>query len=291
MSHVTEEKILHDVKHLLELEAPSLERLPLAKPAALYDLNGTLASDMRGAGLEHYADSLKRQLSILETLPDSDVQTAFARHGLRLEGKDAGRGMARAVAELVREPARGTSARDVYYDLMELRVRRGEAGASAFDDVFLKGNALSRDRKEGLALLSLSRGPKRLLEAVLQAAKLDAAIDRVYSTLPYGAEKTAKCYFLFYLDLLREGFRVVRAYEDEPPNLAGLLAANIALAARLDLKEPPFSIVWVDRKGIRSTPEGRAALSALESAYASLRKAHGYTKDFSAIFSVTDSLR
>jgi len=278
------------IEGLLKIPAPEKADFTGAKKVALYDFNGTLASDIRGAGMEKYGSALKNQLSVIEKIDGDKISGAFARHGIKLQGSILGKAVARAVWDLAREPPRGTKAREAYYDLLELWVRRGEAGVSVFPDVLKKGNAIDRDKKEGLEVISLSRGPQGMLEVILKVSGLDSVVSRIYSTIPYGGEKSAECYYRFMLDLLKEGKTVAKAYEDETGNLEGLLAADIALAEKMALAEVPYEIIWVDRKGECGEGEGRRAMAEFEEAYERSRKKAGWGKGFKQVFRVTDSL-
>ncbi|MFH1200678.1 MAG: hypothetical protein V1708_06445, partial [Candidatus Micrarchaeota archaeon] len=167
---------------LLKLDAPMAAGLAGAKKAALYDFNGTLASDLRGSGMENYGLALRRQLSVIEKIDGDRISGAFAKHGIKMQGSIIGKAVAQSVWELACEPPRGTKARDVYYDLLELWVRRGTAGVTVFPEVWSKGNAIDRDRREGLEIISLSRGPQGMLEVILQVSKLDSVVGKIYST-------------------------------------------------------------------------------------------------------------
>lgn|GEM_PF-6768907 len=279
-----------NVPGLLTLDRPSPIPMDQLKRVALYDLNGTLASDLKGPGMARYGEMLKHQLAWVEALSDETVKKVFEKNEAELKGGLLGKKVADSVWELAKEPPRGTKAREVYYDLLELWVRRGEAGVTVFPEVWKPDGAIARDKKMGLEVITLSRGLLRLLNVVMATSKLDRVIDKTYSAIPYGGEKTAQCYYLFLLDLLKERKWVVRAYEDEPGNLEGLLAAGIALSHALELSDVPFEVVWVDRKRERDTYEGQTWLAGFEKEYASMQSAYRLNKPFKEIFTITDSL-
>lgn len=278
------------INELLELQAPEKTDLKALRKVALYDFNGTLASDMRGAGMEKYGKALEDQLSVIANAEDSKIIDAFEKKGIKLHGNGLGRAVADVAWELAKEPPRGTKAREAYYDLLELWIRRGEAGVSVFPDVWKKGNAIERDKKQGLQVVALSRGVQKLLDVILQVSRLDSVVEKIYSTIPYGAEKTAKCYYLFMLDLLKEKKLVVKAYEDEIENVEGLLAADIALAAKLEIEEVPYEIIWVDRAGEGKTEKGREKMRGFEGVYERFRNERKWRKEFNEVFRAVNSL-
>ena len=192
---------------------------------ALYDFNGTLVKEIGGESRRYFVAKLK---ALLEPLSDEKLRSL--------------------VLEKISMPERGTKAREVYYDFLEMGLEKGEINPIVFKDVYASNNLIERDRKEGLKIISLSRGTDSLLRKILKASGLSETVQEIHSTIPYGGEKTAECYFDFFLDCLKRKQFIVKSYEDEFGNLQNMFCADVALALKLNLKSLPFKIIWVNRK-------------------------------------------
>ena len=255
-----EKKITSLVKQKIPLPKANWR---LLEKCALYDYNGTLEN---GAGSKARAYYRKRLAQALAPLGDKK-QVA-------------------SIVAAVYNPPRGSKARNVYYDLLEIGLAHGDIKVELFAEVKARGHsALSRDKLSGLRLLSLSRGTQTLMDAHLHKSGLAGLIERIYSTDPYGGSKDAQCYFLFFLDLLREGALVVKSYEDEWQNFEDMFAADLALAIKLK-REPPFKCIWVDRKG-----QGDEDIEHLEKVYEIYRGKYDWKKRCSEVFEVVSNLR
>ncbi|MFH1443179.1 MAG: hypothetical protein ABIG96_04050 [Candidatus Micrarchaeota archaeon] len=234
-------------------------RLASLEKAALYDFNGTLV-EMKGTG-GIYERKIREMLEPMN-------QNASDRK------------IAKYVLNKVKSPKRGTKAREVYYDFLELAIERGEVKMVAFPDVFKKGNAIENDRKAGLKIISFSRGTDALMKKSMEASGTTRIIGKMYSSIPYGGEKTAACYSGFFLDLLKERKLIVKSYEDEWQNVREMLIADLALAVLLKMQSLPFQIIWVDRKNEIMGERVAAEFKHTEAAYEAIRKKYGIGTGF-----------
>ena len=232
--------------------------------AALYDLNGTLVGEFSDKGWEYFEEKLK---ALLEPIKKDDEKTF------------------NLVLEKIRKPKRGTKAREVYYDFLEMALEKKAIIPKAFGDVFLSDNSISRDMKENLKIISLSRGTDSLLDKIVKAGGLSETLQEIHSTIPYGGEKTAECYFEFFLDCLKRKQFIVKSYEDEFGNLQNMFCADVALALKLNLKSLPFKIIWVNRKKENRKKE----IEELERVYSGILS--DAPTAFSEVFSEVSSLR
>lgn len=265
------------------------------KEAALYDFNGTLVSDMKGSGMEIYKRKLFQAFGPLLETGNGEIIKIFGKNGLTIAGKNSTgkkfpKSLSESVISLIKSPKRGTKARDIYYDFLELAVERGEIGLRAFPDVFMKGNLIEKDREAGLAIISLSRGTDSILKKSLDASGTGKIIDKMYSTIPFGGEKNAECYYGFYMELLAKGIRVTKSYEDEWKNVEAMFEADLALGVRLKLRAPPFKIIWIDRAKDRGRGEIKRKIAVFEKAYRIVCKKYGWEMRFGELLQVHGGL-
>ncbi len=256
---------------------------------ALYDFNGTLVSDMKENGGEGYARHLEEVMIPLRELRDEEFAKDLKDKGIEIKGEGIVEKLAGLVIEKVKNPKRGTKAKEAYYDYLEIAIERGEVKLEAFPEVFEKGNLIERDRKEGLEIISLSRGTDGILEKSMKVAKVGGIIERMYSTIPYGAEKTVKCYFEFFIDLLREDKLMVRGYEDEWDNVGNMFIADMALTVSLELKELPFEVWWIDRRSMNKEMEEK--VEGIKKFYKMKAKEYGWRREFGELFFARNDLR
>ncbi|MFH0972178.1 MAG: hypothetical protein V1835_06460 [Candidatus Micrarchaeota archaeon] len=232
---------------------------------ALYDFNGTLVEMKGTAGI--YERKIREMLE-------------------PMMGTAKDRKIANYAVEKIKSPRRGTKAREVYYDFLELAIERGEVKMIPFPDVFMKGNAIERDMRAGLKIISFSRGTDILMVKSIEASKTGTIIEKMYSSIPYGGEKTAECYFGFFADLLKGKKLIAKSYEDEWGNVADMLIAEMALSAKTGM--PQFEINWVDRKGIQKSM--KTDLELLGNFYETKKRQHGWKFDFKEILKVKSGL-
>ncbi len=215
------------------------------KKTAVYDLNGTLVPSVTFEAMAHYERKLVEIMGPLEGVKDDEAKKSLKENGIGIEGKNISKKIRSFVIESIKQPKRGTKARGIYYDLLELAYERGEISTKALPDALAEGNTIDRDKKEGLWIVALSRGSDTLLAKILKFSGLDGKIEKIYSTLPFGGEKTAQAYAGVYALLKKDGLKPVRFYEDEFPNVRQLFEFGISIAR----KRYPFEIVWVNRNG------------------------------------------
>ncbi|MEK6954107.1 MAG: hypothetical protein AABX01_03810 [Candidatus Micrarchaeota archaeon] len=273
----------------IKIKTPKSQKTAFRK-AALYDFNGTLVSTMTDEGMRNYERKLGEQLGPLMEIGDDAIIRDAKKEGFEIMGKNLGKKLSKFILQAIKTPRRGTKAREAYYDFMELALERGEMKIKPVLDAFAKGNFIESDRREGLKLISLSRGTDALLQKSLKASGFSGIIEKMYSSIPYGGEKGARGYFEFYLDRLNEGISIVKCYEDEWRNVEGLVIADIALAAKLGFKNPPFEIYWIDRGNVRGSKEAKAEMVGLNEAHTILGKKYGWKMQFDKMLQVYGGL-
>lgn len=192
----------------------------------VYDLNGTLIPSVSKQALAEYQKRLK---DVLESLYSEDAKRA------------------ESVFEKIKVPPRGSKARDVYNDFMELAIERGEIDIKALPDALKKPNTLSREKEEGLRIVAVSRGSTTALPKILVQSGLKDLVDEAFSIVQFGGRKTMPAWQKIFAMLNEQGLQPVRVYEDEWSAVQQLDAFR--KQSGLD-----FQIVWVDRKN-----EGHAA--------------------------------
>ncbi|MFH1750862.1 MAG: hypothetical protein ABH863_04235 [Candidatus Micrarchaeota archaeon] len=282
------------------LEALLKNSIKIRKPpksgyqkAALYDFNGTLVSDMKGSGMELYEKRLRQAFGPLMEIEDEKIIQELGKNGIEIGGNikkgfNLANPLAESIIALIKTPRRGTKAREIYYDFVELAVEREEIGIKPFPDVVAKGNRIDSDRREGLSIISLSRGTDSILKKSIEASGTEKIIDKMYSTIPYGGEKTAECYYKFYHAMLGKGIQITKSYEDEWKNIEGMLICNFALAIKLKLRSLPFKIIWIAREGKRNGPTDE--LRAFEREFSRLKEKHKWEGNFSSYFGIKSGL-
>ncbi|HLC48704.1 MAG TPA: hypothetical protein VJI13_06530 [Candidatus Norongarragalinales archaeon] len=277
----------------------------LARKAALYDFNGTLVSDMKGSGMDNYETKLRQAFGPLREMEDGEIIKAFGKNGITIRGlgkkgvgiegnkrkdKNLAKPLAESIISIIKSPKRGTKAREIYYDFLELAVERGEISMEPFPDAFAKGNCIEKDRKAGLSIISLSRGTDRLLQKSIDASGTRGIISKMYSTIPYGGEKTAECYYRFFIELMNKGTLIVKCYEDELANVEGMMVADMALAIKMGLGAPPFKIIWIDRVKNCRKADQIEKIRKLGEFYSGNARRYGWGMEFNNIFEIRGGL-
>ena len=253
----------------------------LAK-CVVYDFNGTLAPDFKEQAMQYYRTRLEDVLEPLTQARDLELENDLQNAGfIASERSKIGVKLAAIVLECVARPKRGTKAREVYYDLVEIALEKRLIDAKALPDALDSKNLLNKEKKEGWRIVALSLGTQSLLDKYLAASGLDAAVERIYSTIEFGGEKTKKAYIGCIERLAADGFDAKRFYEDEFDNVKQMFAAGLELS---DEHGYPFEIIWVDRNGELAAK--KKELQTLRAEYDS----KGFKQGFDSVFKVTKNL-
>lgn len=269
-------------------EVVIVEQKKLEK-CAVYDFNGTLAPDLKEQAMAYYKARLEEQLEPLAGVPDAELENDLAKAGfIASERAKIGARLAKIVLERIARPKRGTKAREVYYDLVEIALEKRLIDAKALPDALAPNNLLNKEKKEGWRIVALSRGTQSLLDKYLKASGLNEVIERIYSTIEFGGEKTKRAYVGCVARLERDGFDARRFYEDEFDNVKQMFAAGLELAKERE-SAFPFEIVWVDRLGELS--KRRKEIEAMRAEYDAAKKASKPSwRQFKEVFKVTHDL-
>lgn len=210
----------------------------------VYDFNGTLAENVQGETLEYYTRRLSEALEPLLALSDEQVAVRLEEKGIAVKGKNLSAKMREFVVESVRNPKRGTKAREVYYDLLESAMGKGLLVPRVLPDVLADGNSLDKEKLLGLSLVAFSRGTQSMLDKLLVLSGLKGKIDEIYSSIDFGGEKKAEAYVGLYKQMLLDHRIPTRFYDDEFDIVKEILFFRLAVQQ----SAPHFEVVWVDRK-------------------------------------------
>ncbi|MFH0973669.1 MAG: hypothetical protein V1817_02695, partial [Candidatus Micrarchaeota archaeon] len=252
----------------------------------VYDFNGTLAPDFKKQAMAYYRARLEDALEPLVAAPDAELENELMKAGfIASERSKIGSRLSRIVLERIARPKRGTKARQVYYDLLEAALEKGAIDAKALPDALSPKSVIRKERREGWRVVALSRGTQSLLDKYLKASGLGEVIERIYSTIEFGGEKTKSAYIGCIKRLEKDGFDARRFYEDEFDNVKQMFAAGLELARERE-SVFPFEIVWVDRLG--EIEKKKKEIGALRAEYGKA-KTTGWA-EFEAIFKVARDL-
>lgn len=256
------------------------------KKCVVYDFNGTLAPDFKEQSLAYYKTRVEEQLEPLAQTPDNEIENDLLSAGfLVIERKKIGERLARLVLERVARPKRGTKAREVYYNLVEIALEKRSIDAKALPDALAPRNLLRKEKKAGWRIVALSRGTQSLLCKYLAASGLASVVERIYSTIEFGGEKTKRAYLGCVKRLERDGFDARRFYEDEFPNVQQMFAAGLELAHEQKSESTfPFEVIWVDRN--EELKKRRKEIAALRADYEKKEFKH----PFNEVFKITKNL-
>ncbi len=254
----------------------------------VYDFNGTLAPDFKEQALAYYRARLEEQLEPLKTVSDLELENDLQNAGfIASDRSKIGAKLSKLVLERVARPKRGTTAREVYYDLVEIALEKRLIDAKALPDALDSKNLLNKEKNEGWRIVALSRGTQSLLDKYLAASGLDAVVERIYSTIEFGGEKTKKAYLGCVRQLEKDGFDAKRFYEDEFDNVKQMFASGLELAKERKTAYP-FEIVWVDRLGELAAK--KKEIVAMRAEYDAAKKEKPGWLGFNEVFKATKDL-
>ncbi|GEM_PF-6026184 len=230
-----------------EIQKSGKPKPPKTKPVCVLDLNGVLTEkDITPKLNALYKEKIKLMFDPLTRKSETEVNQLLEQKGLHVQSKSnapLAQQLRDFAADTCFEPAKGTAARQIAYDLAESAFDSKEITPTVYPDALTFCTKAAKNRR----LAVLSRGTKSLLSKMVSSSTLSPFIAQTESTIPFGNAKTAETFIHYYLHVRTIGEQIAEILEDEFDAVSELVLASAWLSKQFPTRKPAIRIIWVDR--------------------------------------------